>query len=97
MASPAFGADRVPGTWTTEGPEPRTFTFQASGERFAGIVCGPCNGPTSVFRIDDGILDPQPAGIDRDVAVSHRPRLRSVCSMTRSTFPPRIFVISRPE
>jgi len=58
LVSPAFGADRISGTWTTGGPEPQTFIFKASGERFAGIACGPCDRAASVFRIDDGrILD----------------------------------------
>ena len=54
LASPALGADGISGTWATGGPEPRTFIFKASGARFAGVACGPCDSPSSVFRIDDG-------------------------------------------
>ena len=32
--------------------------FKVQGDRFTGIVCGPCDDPAAVFRIDDGrILD----------------------------------------
>lgn len=58
LASPALAADRISGTWTTGGPSPQTFVFKASGDRFAGIACGPCDRPASVFRVEDGrILD----------------------------------------
>jgi len=54
LAPSAFGADGISGTWTTGGAEPRIFIFKASAERFAGVACGPCDRPSSVFRIDDG-------------------------------------------
>src|SRR5437016_430177 len=56
FASPAMAADRLSGTWTTGGPAPQTFIFKASGDRFAGIACGPCDRPASVFRVEDGRL-----------------------------------------
>ncbi len=58
LASPVFAADSLSGTWTTGGPAPQTFVFKASGDRFGGIACGPCDTAASVFRVEDGrILD----------------------------------------
>ena len=54
LASPALAADRISGTWTTGGSAPLTFIFKASGEQFAGIACGPCDRPATVFRVQDG-------------------------------------------
>jgi hypothetical protein len=34
----------------------RVYVFKASADRFTGIVCGPCNDPASVWRIEDGRL-----------------------------------------
>lgn len=50
-------ADLISGTWTsgTE-PDARTYVFKTSADRFTGIVCGPCDDPASVFRIEDGQL-----------------------------------------
>ncbi len=54
----AVAADRLSGAWTTGGPAPQTFVLKASGDRFGGIVCGPCDSPASLFRIEEGrILD----------------------------------------
>jgi len=48
-------ADLLSGTWTAgDGPQARTYVFKVSGDRFTGIVCGPCDDPASVFRIEDG-------------------------------------------
>lgn len=58
LASPAFAADPVSGTWTSAGSAPQIFVFKASGDRFSGIACGPCDRAESVFRVEDGrILD----------------------------------------
>jgi hypothetical protein len=56
-APQAFAADRLSGTWTTGGATPQTFVFKANGDRFAGIACGPCDKPGSVFRVQDGRMD----------------------------------------
>lgn len=54
-ASSVAAADLVSGTWTTgTGPEARTYVFKVTGDRFTGILCGPCDNPSSVFRIEDG-------------------------------------------
>jgi hypothetical protein len=50
-------ADLISGTWTAgTGPEARVYVFKVSGDRVTGIVCGPCNDPGRVFRIEDGRL-----------------------------------------
>jgi len=50
-------ADLVSGTWTAgDGPAARVYVFKVSGDRITGIVCGPCNDPAHVFRIEDGRL-----------------------------------------
>jgi len=49
--------DLISGTWTAgDGPAARVYVFKVSGDRITGIVCGPCNDPASVFRIEDGRL-----------------------------------------
>jgi hypothetical protein len=52
-------ADLVSGTWTaSEGTAARIYVFKVSGDRLTGIMCGPCDDPASVFRLEDGqILD----------------------------------------
>ena len=48
-------ADLLSGTWTAgDGPQARTYIFKVSGDRFTGIVCGPCDDPANVLRIEDG-------------------------------------------
>ena len=58
-ASGVHAADLVSGTWTAgDGTTTRVYVFKVSGDRLTGIVCGPCDDPASVFRIEDGrILD----------------------------------------
>jgi hypothetical protein len=52
-------ADLLSGTWTTgEGAATRVYVFKVAEDRVTGIVCGPCDDPAGVFRIEDGrILD----------------------------------------
>src|SRR5262249_15177532 len=52
--TPADAADRLSGTWTTGGTAPQTFVFKAGGAAFGGVVCGPCDDPASVFRVENG-------------------------------------------
>ncbi len=48
-------ADLVSGTWTAgEGASARVYVFKVSGDALTGIMCGPCDDPASVFRIEDG-------------------------------------------
>ena len=50
MACPAPGRAAATGA--------QTYVFKVQGDRFTGIVCGPCDDPAAVFRIEDGkILD----------------------------------------
>ena len=54
-ASGVQAADLLSGTWTAgDGPDARVYIFKVSGDRITGIVCGPCDDPASVFRIEDG-------------------------------------------
>ena len=54
-ASGVQAADLVSGTWTSgDGAATRVYVFKVSGDRLTGIVCGPCDDPASVFRIEDG-------------------------------------------
>jgi hypothetical protein len=63
-ASGAHAADLLSGTWTAgDGPDARIYIFKVSGDRFTGIVCGPCDDPANVFRIEDG----QMLGADKAV------------------------------
>ncbi len=58
-ASGLQAADLVSGTWTSgDGTTARVYVLNVSGDRLTGIMCGPCDDPASVFRIEDGrILD----------------------------------------
>jgi hypothetical protein len=58
FAPPLLAADGLSGTWTSTGTRAQTYVFKAKGDRFTGVVCGPCDDPAAVFRIEDGkILD----------------------------------------
>ena len=73
-ASPAQAAYLVSGTWTTgDGPTARVYVFKVIGDRFTGIVCGPCDNPASVFRIEDGLYGrPEPDAAVAANAISLR-------------------------
>jgi len=52
-----LAADFLSGTWTSgEGAAALTYVFKMSGDRFTGIVCGPCDNPATVFEIEDGSM-----------------------------------------
>lgn len=54
-ASGVQAADLVSGTWTAgDGTATRVYVFKVSGDRLTGIVCGPCDDPASLSRIEDG-------------------------------------------
>jgi hypothetical protein len=54
-ASGLQAADLVSGAWTAgDGATTRVYVFKVSGDSLTGIVCGPCDDPASVFRIEDG-------------------------------------------
>jgi len=58
LAPPVQAADGLSGAWTSAGGAGQTYVFKVQGDRFTGIVCGPCDDPAAVFRIEDGkILD----------------------------------------
>jgi hypothetical protein len=56
LFSPSVGAaDGLSGAWSSgTGAGSRTDVFKVHGDRFDGIMCGPCDDPSSVFRIEDG-------------------------------------------
>jgi hypothetical protein len=57
LSAPSLRAEGLSGTWTVgAGPAARTYVFKVQGDRFHGVVCGPCDDPASVFRIEDGRL-----------------------------------------
>lgn len=54
-ASHLQAADLVSGTWIAgNGATARVYVFKVSGDRLTGIVCGPCDDPASVSRVEDG-------------------------------------------
>ena len=56
LAPSVYAADSLSGAWTA-GTQPgaQTYVFKLQADsRFTGIVCGPCDDPSSVFRIEDG-------------------------------------------
>jgi hypothetical protein len=56
LSAPSLqAADLLSGTWTTnEGGVKRVYVFKVAEDRVTGIVCGPCDDPASVLRIEDG-------------------------------------------
>ena len=69
-ATASRAADGISGTWSSgAGPGEQTFVFRVQGNTFVGIVCGPCDDPTTAARIADGrIVDAQHVTfiVDRD-------------------------------
>ena len=54
-ASGSQAADLMSGTWTAgDGSATRVYVFKVLEDRLTGIMCGPCDDPDSVFRIEDG-------------------------------------------
>jgi hypothetical protein len=59
MAVPglARAADGVSGTWVSgAGPAAKVYVFKMQGDGFIGTVCGPCDDPSTVFRIAGGTI-----------------------------------------
>jgi hypothetical protein len=53
----AFAADGVSGTWMSgDGPSAQVYVFKLQPAGFIGAVCGPCDDPSTVFRIADGTV-----------------------------------------
>jgi len=59
LSASVHAADGISGTWmTTSGSSPQTFIFKVTQDSVIGLVCGPCDTPATVFRIDAGrVLD----------------------------------------
>lgn len=57
LAAPAAAADGVIGTWMSgAGPSAKTYVFKTHDHSFIGTVCGPCDDPSTVFRVADGAV-----------------------------------------
>ena len=55
LAAPAAAADGAISTWTSgAGSSAKTYVFKTRGTTFVGAVCGPCDDPSTVFRVADG-------------------------------------------
>ena len=51
----ALAADGAISTWVSgAGPSAKTYVLKTRGTTFTGVVCGPCDDPSTVFRITDG-------------------------------------------
>ena len=56
--APSFAADGAISTWVSgAGPSAKTFVLKARGTTFTGAVCGPCDDPATVFRIEGTASD----------------------------------------
>ena len=54
---PVFAAHGVSGTWVSgPGPAAKTYVFKTHDNTFIGTVCGPCDDPSTVFRVADGTV-----------------------------------------
>src|SRR4051812_20504745 len=54
----AFGADGAISTWASgAGPTAKTYVLKAHGATFVGAVCGPCDDPSTVFRVEGTASD----------------------------------------
>src|SRR4051812_22515458 len=54
----AFGADGAISTWVSgAGPTAKTYVLKAHGATFVGAVCGPCDDPSTVLRIEGTASD----------------------------------------
>ncbi len=48
--------DATISNWTSgTGATAQTYVFKTRGSTFTGVVCGPCDDPSTVFRIADGV------------------------------------------
>jgi hypothetical protein len=57
LGVPVFAADGVIGTWMSgAGPSAKTDVFKTHDNTFIGTVCGPCDDPSTVFRVADGTV-----------------------------------------
>jgi hypothetical protein len=51
---PVFAADSVIGTCMSgAGPSAKTYVFKTHDNTFIGTVCGPCDDPSTMFRVAD--------------------------------------------
>jgi hypothetical protein len=54
---PVFAADGVIASWMSgAGPSAKTYVFKTHDNRFIGNGDGPCDDPSTVFRVADGTV-----------------------------------------
>ncbi|HET9830393.1 MAG TPA: hypothetical protein VFP91_01730, partial [Vicinamibacterales bacterium] len=57
LAAPAAAADGVISNWMSgTAPSAKTYVFKTHDNTFIGTVCGPCDDPSTVFRVADGVV-----------------------------------------
>jgi len=77
LLAAALAATVVTGTWVTgSGPATKVYVLKAVGDGFVGSMCGPCDDPSTVFRVSGAVTTPSSstitlkrAGADETVAV----------------------------
>jgi hypothetical protein len=53
---PLAAVDATISNWTSgSGADAQTYVFRTRGATLTGVVCGPCDDPSTVFRIADGV------------------------------------------
>jgi hypothetical protein len=87
LGAPAFAADGISGTWSSgAGPAAQTFIFRVQGGTFIGITCGPCDEPSTAFRIAEGrIVDAQHVTFVIDREHAGRDQVSATLSGTQLT------------
>jgi len=78
LAAPAAAADGVIGTWMSgAGPSAKTYVFKTYDNTFIGTVCGPCDDPSTVFRVAEGTVTMPPTSRFSSSAATARRRRQS--------------------
>jgi hypothetical protein len=87
----AFAADGISGTWSSgTGPGAQTFIFKVLGNTFIGITCGPCDDPSTAFRVTEGrIVDAQHVAFVVDREKGGRVHVAATLSGTQLTMETR--------
>ena len=81
VPSLAFAADGALSTWVSgAGPAAKTYVLKARGTTFVGAVCGPCDDPSTVFRVEGTANDDTHASL---VVLDGRSVTPSAVTLTR--------------
>jgi hypothetical protein len=106
LTASAFAADGISGTWSSgASPAAQTFIFKVLGNTFIGITCGPCDDPSTAFRVTDGrivdarhvtfVVDREHAGRDHVAATLSGTELAMETRREGGTGAPASAVLSR--